>query len=130
MTTPAEVLDRNHGLVVAFVKRLRGINDLNPDRLADAQAPDDVESGPYDNARLAVDDAMSTAGKGPSARMGEFAQQAHGLISKHGLPPEIEGLAQNAVAVILVRNMARQERNVTTIYAPFERLIPLASLAA
>ena len=128
MTTPPDALDRNKAVVVAFVKRLRDLNDLNPLRLAQISASE-VQSGPYADARIAVDDAMRTAGRGPSARMREFAQHASGLISEHDLPPEVEGLAQNAVAAILVRNLPGQERNLATIYAPFEPAISFASLA-
>ena len=128
MTTPFDTLDRNRAVVVAFVKRLRDLIDLNPQRFAQVRAPEDVESGPYADARIAVDGAMSTAGRGPSARMREFAQQADGLISKHNLPPEIAALAQAAVAAILVRNLPGQERNLTTIYAPFEPVVPFTSL--
>jgi hypothetical protein len=128
MIKPPDVLDRNQALVVAFVKKLRDLNDLNPQRLAQIHVPD-VESEPYAGARIAVDDAMRTAGRGPSARMRDFAQQAHGLISKHNFPPGIEVLAQNAVAAILVGNMPGQVRNLAMFYAPFERFIPFASLA-
>jgi hypothetical protein len=124
-----DTTSRNIGLAREFLRRLGELDDAGREQIRLPDVHSDPHLGLFLSARDAVHIASNAPG-GPSDRMEQFLRE---------IQPEIERLAgdsrelADAIAAaatgILAHTMPAQQVVMRELYAPFESVVPWASLA-
>jgi hypothetical protein len=123
----SDMVARQIQLATLFVRRVLGL----PSGTRSAIQVPGYQDEYYVEATLYVRTLIQTAGHdsgsgapGPTTRMQEFVRRAERALEDAGLPGELGAVTAEAVRAILVWPLANAQPWASSVYQPFEALIP------
>ena len=125
-TESSQRIDRNTQMASRFLDKLASLGD-------DARAKVDTSSfGTHEHTSammMLADEITTLRNRDPEGRVGQFLVTAEQRIMDLQLPAETDALAKAAVRALLVHDLPTVGATATQLYAPFEGVIPMASLS-
>jgi hypothetical protein len=119
-------LTRNIELADALLGRIAALSPADRARIG----TESFGSAAHTSAMLSVADEITTLKNGDrEGKLTGFLVDAEQRIGEMGLDAQVAGLVKSAVRAILVHDLPGCDAATRQLYAPFEPVVPFASLA-